>query len=165
MAAPALENWGGHIHPSPTCGAVIARLACHWPSPAQCKHPLRYISSDLQLGKLKENFLATQAFANPENISEPQTGIEPATSLTNQDISQPSLCHLSLGSSMVRASHRRSEGCGFDSRLGLRNIFWVCESLSGQKVFHPLRYYRYNIMLHLLVFIKVIIISLISYKQ
>ena len=34
-----------------------------------------------------------------------------------------SLCHLSPGSSMVRASHRRSEGCGFDSRLGLRNIF------------------------------------------
>ena len=56
-------------------------------------------------------------------------------SLTNQDISQPSLCHLSLGSSMVRASHRRSEGCGFDSRLGLRNIFWDCESLSSQKVF------------------------------
>ena len=27
----------------------------------------------------KENVLATQAFANPENISEPQTGIEPAT--------------------------------------------------------------------------------------
>ena len=26
-----------------------------------------------------ENFLATQLFANPENISEPQTGIEPAT--------------------------------------------------------------------------------------
>ena len=24
---------------------------------------------------------------------------------------------------MVRASHRRSEGCGFDSRVGLRNIF------------------------------------------
>ena len=39
----------------------------------------RYISSDLQLGKLKENVLATQAFANSENISEPQTGIEPAT--------------------------------------------------------------------------------------
>ena len=58
-------------------------------------------------------------------------------SLTNQDISQPSLCHLSLGSSMVRASHRRSEGCGFDSRLGLRNIFWVCESLCGQKRFSP----------------------------
>ena len=35
----------------------------------------------------------------------------------------PSLCHLSPGSSMVRASHQRSEGCGFDSRLGLRNIF------------------------------------------
>ena len=33
---------------------------------------IKYISSDLQLGKLKENFLATQAFANPENISEPQ---------------------------------------------------------------------------------------------
>ena len=38
---------------------------------------IKYISSDLQLGKLKEN----------------------------------------------------------DSRLGLRNIFWVCESLSSQKVF------------------------------
>ena len=35
-----------------------------------------YIASDLQLGKLKENILATQAFANPENISEPQTGIK-----------------------------------------------------------------------------------------
>ena len=56
-------------------------------------------------------------------------------SLTNRDISQLSLCHLSLGSSMVRASHWRSEGCGFDSRLGLRNIFWVCESLSSQKCF------------------------------
>ena len=33
------------------------------------------------------------------------------------------LCHLSPGSSMVRASHRGSKGCGFDSRLGLRNIF------------------------------------------
>ena len=33
------------------------------------------------------------------------------------------LCHLSPGSSMVRASHRRSKGCGFDSYLGLRNMF------------------------------------------
>ena len=70
---------------------------------------IKYISSDLQLGKLKENVLATQAFANLENISKPH--IEPI--------------------SMIRASHRRSEGCGFDSRLGLRNIFWVCESLSS----------------------------------
>ena len=29
--------------------------------------------------------------------------------------------HLSLGSSMVRASYRSSEGCGFDPCLGLRN--------------------------------------------
>ena len=34
-----------------------------------------YVSSGLQLRKLKETFLATQAFANPENISEQQTGI------------------------------------------------------------------------------------------
>ena len=34
-----------------------------------------------------------------------------------------SFIHLSLGSSIVRASHRSSEGCGFDSRLGLRNCF------------------------------------------
>ena len=32
--------------------------------------------------------------------------------------------HLSLCSSMVRASHRRSEGYGFDSRQGLRKFFW-----------------------------------------
>ena len=31
--------------------------------------------------------------------------------------------HLSLRSSMVRASHRSSEGCGFDHRLELRNHF------------------------------------------
>ena len=31
--------------------------------------------------------------------------------------------HLSLGSSMVRTSHRSSESCGFDPRLGLRNRF------------------------------------------
>ena len=31
--------------------------------------------------------------------------------------------HLSLGHSMVTASHRSSEGCRFDSRLGLRNRF------------------------------------------
>ena len=30
----------------------------------------KYISSDLQLGKLKENFLATQAFANPVWVCE-----------------------------------------------------------------------------------------------
>ena len=34
-----------------------------------------------------------------------------------------SALHLSLGSSMVRASHRSSEGCGFDPRLGLKNRF------------------------------------------
>ena len=38
------------------------------------QYTAKYVSSDLQLGKLKENVLATQAFANPENISEPQTG-------------------------------------------------------------------------------------------
>ena len=31
--------------------------------------------------------------------------------------------HLSLGSSMIRASYRSSEGCGFDPGLGLRNRF------------------------------------------
>ena len=31
--------------------------------------------------------------------------------------------YLSLGSSMVRASYRSSEGCGFNPRLGLRNRF------------------------------------------
>ena len=31
---------------------------------------------------------------------------------------QLTFSHLNLNSSMVRASHRRSEGCGFESRLG-----------------------------------------------
>ena len=31
---------------------------------------------------------------------------------------QSTFSHLSPNSSMVRASHRRSEGCGFESRLG-----------------------------------------------
>ena len=35
--------------------------------------------------------------------------------------------HLSVGSSMVRASHRLSERCGFDRRLGLRNEFLSIE--------------------------------------
>ena len=41
---------------------------------------IKYISSDLQLGKLKENFLATQALSQTQkNVSEPRTGSEPAT--------------------------------------------------------------------------------------
>ena len=35
--------------------------------------------------------------------------------------------HLSLGSSIVRASQRSSEGCGFDPHLGLRNRFMRTE--------------------------------------
>ena len=31
---------------------------------------IKYMSSDLQLGKLKENFLATQAFANPFQMAQ-----------------------------------------------------------------------------------------------
>ena len=80
-----------------------------------------------------------------KTISEPQTGIEPATfwwpvrrsnhwatktQMANLYLSVAYLCrtctwarHLSLGSSMVRASHRSSEGCGFDPRLGLRHRF------------------------------------------
>ena len=42
---------------------------------------------------------------------------------TNQYLSnQYSLCYLSPNSSMVRVYHQRSESCGFDSRLGLRNV-------------------------------------------
>ena len=33
----------------------------------------------IQIFAIEENVLATQAFTNPENISKPQTGIEPAT--------------------------------------------------------------------------------------
>ena len=39
------------------------------------------------------------------------------------EISWTLACHLSLGSSIVRASHRSSEGCGFHPSLGLRNCF------------------------------------------
>ena len=43
-----------------------------------------------------------------KTISEPQTRIEPATT---------------VNSSMVRALHRSSESCGLDPRLGFRNRF------------------------------------------
>ena len=47
--------------------------------------------------------------------------------ISNETLWRPRTCtlahHLSLGSSMVRASYRSSEGCGFDPRLGLRNNF------------------------------------------
>ena len=56
---------------------------------------------DLQLGKLKESCLLLKLY-HKLNVSEPS---------------------IVAGTSMVRASHQRSEGCGFDSRLGLRNIF------------------------------------------
>ena len=42
---------------------------------------------------------------------------------------------LSPGNSMVRASHRRSEGRGFDSRLELRNIFLSLRSSLSSKQF------------------------------
>ena len=35
----------------------------------------------------------------------------------------PTFSHLSPNSSMVRASNRRSEGCGFESRLGTQIFF------------------------------------------
>ena len=41
----------------------------------------------------------------------------------NWNTNIPKIHHLSPGSSMVRASHRRSEGCGFDSRLGAQKHF------------------------------------------
>ena len=73
-----------------------------------------------------------------KTLSEPQTGIEPATFwwpvrrsnhwATKTQVAH--ICrtctlalHISLGSSMIRASHRSSEGCRFDRRLGLRNRF------------------------------------------
>ena len=62
-------------------------------------------------------------------IYEPQTGIEPATfwwpvrGFSHWATKSALAHHLSLGSSMVRASHRSSERCRFDSCLGLRNHF------------------------------------------
>ena len=45
------------------------------------------------------------------------------TIITNQYINVTFAHHLSQCSSMVRASHRRSEGYGFDSRQGLTKFF------------------------------------------
>ena len=55
----------------------------------------------LQLGKLKENCLLLKLYCK----------------LRRMFLSWPSLCHLSRGSSIVRASHRRSEGCQFAIKL------------------------------------------------
>ena len=58
---------------------------------------IKYISSDLQLGKLMENVLATQAFANPENISEPQTEIFLGFPLTYQAASHLIYIYIYIG--------------------------------------------------------------------
>ena len=43
---------------------------------------------------------------------------------TKQELDlQPTFSHLSPNSSMVRSSYWRSEGCGFESRLGTRKCF------------------------------------------
>ena len=89
------------------------------------------MKDDLQLGKLKENCLLLKLYRKLRKIflSPRREYISrllfssTCVALTNRCISWRSLCHLSPGSSMVRASHWTSEGCGFDSRLGLRNIF------------------------------------------
>ena len=52
---------------------------------------------------------------------------------TNQFTNVTFTHHLSLCSSMVRASHRRSEGYGFDSRQGLRKVF-LREQLEGKRI-------------------------------
>ena len=55
---------------------------------------------------------------------------------TNQYTSKPSLWHFNPGSSMITAPIRRSEGCGFDSRLGLtETFFWVCDKAWVAKQF------------------------------
>ena len=61
------------------------------------------MNDDLQLGKLKETVCYSSFIANSVKCF--------------------CFCHQNPGSSMVRASHRRSEGCGFDPRLGFRDIF------------------------------------------
>ena len=86
-----------------------------------------------------------------KTISDPQTRIEPATfwwlvrrfdhwgtACIRQRICRTctwdrSVC---LGSLVVRASHRSSEGCGFDSSLGRRNRF---SEVRGWRTFiyHP----------------------------
>ena len=65
-----------------------------------------------------------------KTISEPQTDIKPATFHCMWLPLRSHICrtytlayHLRLGSSMTRASHRSSEGYGFDLRLGLRIRF------------------------------------------
>ena len=48
--------------------------------------------------------------------------------------------HLNLGSSMVRASYRSSDGCGFNPRLGLRNRFsevWAWQTSNGHPRMSP----------------------------
>ena len=80
------------------------------------------MKDDLQLGKLKETVCYSSFIANPEKCPRALDG-DRTRNLANRYISWPSLCHLSPSSSMVRASHRGSEGCGLDPRLRLGDIF------------------------------------------
>ena len=66
-----------------------------------------------------EKYLSSQAGLEPTTFRSP---VIPSNYWANP---QPTFSHLSSNSSMVRASHRWSEGCGFASRLGTQIFFWV----------------------------------------
>ena len=80
--------------------------------------------------------------------------VEPYTQKNDFWAPEPHICrtctlarHLNLGSSMVRAPYRSSEGCGFDPRLGLRSRFF--EYRAWRSFIYPLKifpsFHRSNI--------------------
>ena len=61
---------------------------------------------------------------NRRHIETCRLAVHMSTIYTNQYTNLTFAHHMSLCSSMVRASHRRSKGYGFDSPQGFRKFFW-----------------------------------------
>ena len=91
------------------------RVICSW-------RPLSYWTSNAFTFMGCFFTFVNNFYVNQDDIS--RLPIYMSTIYTNQYTNLTFAHHLSLCSSMVRTSHRRSEGYGFDSLQGLRKFFW-----------------------------------------
>ena len=73
---------------------------------------------------MDQGFQMAERTSNFNNNTHYKTFTLSTLALSSENVlHRPTFSHLSPNSSMVRASHRRSEDCGFESRLGTQKFF------------------------------------------